>query len=62
MDRLHLLKAAEWMTLWNEFRDGTLVKCTGDKQDDVVNHVTVPVCHTKPHMFTNFIQTIMTNQ
>jgi len=29
------------MTLWYQFRYGALVKCSGDQQYDVVNHVTV---------------------
>lgn len=41
VDRLHLLEAAQWVTLWNQLRDGALVEGARDQQDDVVNHVAV---------------------
>jgi len=42
VDRLHLLEAAQRMTLWHQLRDGSLVQSPGDQQDDVIDHVAVP--------------------
>lgn len=41
VDRLHLLEAAQRVTLWNQLRDGALVEGARDQQDDIVNHVAV---------------------
>lgn len=42
VDRLHLLEAAQRVTLWHQLRDGTLVEGAGDQQDDVIDHIAVP--------------------
>ena len=42
MDGLHLLKAAERVTLGDQLRDGALVQRAGNQQNDVVDHVAVP--------------------
>lgn len=47
VDRLHLLEAAQRVTLWDELRDGPLVQRAGDQQDHVINHVAVPAQHQK---------------
>lgn len=47
MNCFHLLKAAERMTFWNEFADGSLVKRSSDQQHDIVNHVAIPAA--QPH-------------
>lgn len=42
VDRLHLLEAAQRVTLRHQFRDGPLVEGAGDQQDDVIDHIAVP--------------------
>lgn len=42
VDRLHLLKAAQRVTLGHEFRDGSLVEGARDQKDDIIDHVAVP--------------------
>ncbi len=46
VDCLHLLKAAQWVTLWHQLRDGSLVEGPRDQQDDVINHIAVPAVTT----------------
>lgn len=41
MDGFHLLETAQRMAFRNQLRDGTLMQCARDQQDDVVNHVAV---------------------
>lgn len=41
MDGLHLLEAAQRMALWDQLRDGSLMQCARDQQNDVVDHVAV---------------------
>lgn len=41
VDRLHLLKAAQRVTLWHQLGDGALVERPRDQQDDVIDHVAV---------------------
>lgn len=45
VDCLHLLEAAQRVTLGHQLRDGTLVEGSGDQQDDVIDHVAVPASH-----------------
>lgn len=42
VDRLHLLEAAQWVTLGHQLGDGPLVQSARDQQDDIVDHVAVP--------------------
>lgn len=42
VDRLHLLEAAQRVTLWHQLRDCPLVEGARDQQDDVINHIAVP--------------------
>lgn len=41
MDGLHLLETTQWMTLWNQFRNRTLMQRSSDQQNDIVDHVAV---------------------
>lgn len=41
VDRLHLLEAAQRMTLWHQLRDGALVEGARDQQDDIIDHIAV---------------------
>merc|ERR1719382_2009853 len=41
VDCLHLLKAAQWMTLTHQLGYWPLMQCAGDQKNNVVNHVTV---------------------
>lgn len=43
MDGLHLLKTAERVTLADQLTDWSLVKRPSDQQDDIVDHVAIPV-------------------
>lgn len=47
VNRFHLLKAAQWVTLWHQLRDGPLVQGARNEQDDVINHIAVPVVTRK---------------
>ena len=47
VDRLHLLEAAQRVTLWHQLRDGPLVQSARDQQDDVIDHVAVPEAGTR---------------
>ena len=41
VDGLHLFEASERVALGHQLGDGPLVQCSGDQQDDVVDHVAV---------------------
>ena len=41
MNGLHLLEATKFMAFWYQLRNGSLVECSGNQQNDIVNHVTV---------------------
>lgn len=41
VDRLHLLEAAQRVTLWHQLRDGALVEGARDQQDDIIDHIAV---------------------
>ena len=45
VDGLHLLEAAEGMTLRDELRDGALMQRASDQQHNVVYHVAVSKTH-----------------
>lgn len=41
MYSFHLFKATQWMTLGNQFRNGSLVQSTSDQQNNIVNHIAI---------------------
>lgn len=47
VDRLHLFKAAQRVTLGHQLRNGPLVQSARDQQDDVIDHIAVAKAQRK---------------
>ena len=56
VNRLHLLERTERMAFRDELIDRTLMKCARDEQNDIIDHVRVPL--NKQHLLIAFLSII----